>query len=73
MRTIFVAILIAIGLGLIGISQIIAAPAEGTAIAKAANNVLLNDAGYVRRHGRTCYHKCYRDFLIGPRVCRTYC
>ena len=34
---------------------------------------LLTDVGYVRRHGRTCYHKCYREYVIGPRVCRTFC
>jgi len=75
MRTIFVAMLIALGLGLIGSSQITAAPADGAAIAKAANGgLLLNDVGYyVRRYGRTCYHKCYREYLIGPRVCRTFC
>jgi hypothetical protein len=28
---------------------------------------------YVRHHGRSCYRKCYREFVIGRRVCRTYC
>lgn len=74
MRNIFIATLVALGLGLIGASQMAAAPADGAAIAKAANaGTLATDVGYVRRYGRTCYHKCYREFLIGRQVCRTYC
>jgi len=34
---------------------------------------MLSDVRYVRRHGMTCYRKCYRELLIGPRVCRTFC
>jgi len=73
MRTIFLAMLVTLGLGLIGTSQMAAAPADGAAIAKASSATLLTDIGYVRRHGRTCYHKCYREYVIGPRVCRTFC
>jgi len=74
MRTIFAAVLILLGLGLIGSPQIAAAPADGAAIANlATGGTLLNEIRYVRRYGRTCYRKCYREFVIGPRVCRTFC
>jgi hypothetical protein len=74
MRTIFVAVLVLLGLGLIGPSQMAAAPADGAAIARlSTGDTLLNEIRYVRRYGRSCYRKCYREFVIGPRVCRTFC
>jgi len=51
-----------------------AAPANGLVIGEAANLVSsLSDARYYRARGRTCYVKCFREFVIGPRVCRRYC
>jgi hypothetical protein len=74
MRTIFLAVLVLLGLGLIGPSQMAAAPADGAAIARIATaDTLLTEIGYVRRYGRTCYRKCYREYVIGRRVCRTFC
>jgi hypothetical protein len=74
MRTIFAAALILLGLGLIGSPQIVAAPADGAAIAQlATGDTLLSEIRYVRRYGRSCYRKCYREYIFGPRVCRTFC
>ncbi len=49
-----------------------AAPAAGGAIAQTAQDTA-ESARYIRRKGRSCYRKCYREFVIGRRVCRTYC
>jgi hypothetical protein len=73
MRTILFATLIAMGVGLTGASS--AAPVNGADIAEAASvATLLSEVGYVRRHGRVCYHKCYYELVVvGRRVCRTFC
>jgi hypothetical protein len=74
MRKILVAGIVAAALGLMGIANGSAAPASGGSLARAAEGgTLLSQIRYYRYHGRTCYTKCYRDFVIGPRVCRTYC
>ena len=74
MRTILIAMLVAAGLGWVGTSELSAAPANGLVIGEAANLVSsLSDARYYRARGRTCYVKCFREFVIGPRVCRRYC
>jgi hypothetical protein len=72
MRTILVAMLVAAGIGWVGTSTLSAAPASGAVIGQSAAS-LLSEARYYRSRGRTCYVKCYRDFVIGPRVCRRYC
>jgi hypothetical protein len=54
------------------VSDGVAAPARGVMTA-ATDAATVTEARYVRRHGRTCYRKCYREFVIGRRVCRTYC
>ena len=72
MRTILIATLMALALGLVATADSPAAPASGGVIAAAADPVLA-PAQYVRRHGRACYRKCYFDFVIGRRVCRTFC
>jgi hypothetical protein len=74
MRTVFLATLVAMGIGLIGTASSPAAPANGAGIGETANAAsLLSDVRYVRRHRRLCYSKCYREFVFGPRVCRTFC
>jgi len=74
MRTVFFAMLFAVGTGLVAASASSAAPANGVVIGQAAVAAsLLSEVGYVRRRGRTCYSKCYYEFIIGRRVCRTYC
>jgi hypothetical protein len=74
MRRIVVAAVAVAGLGLMGIANGSAAPASGGSLARAANGgSLLSQIRYYRHHGHVCYTKCYRDFVIGPRVCRTYC
>ena len=72
MRTTMVAMLVAAGIGWAGTSSLPAAPAEGAAIGQGAAS-LLTPARYYRVHGRTCYTKCFRNFVIGRRVCRRYC
>jgi hypothetical protein len=66
------AMLLALGVGLATTSDSPAAPAGGT-IAGVSADQMVSEARYVRRYGRTCYRKCYREFVIGRRVCRTYC
>jgi len=74
MRKIAVAMIVAAGLGVTGMATGSAAPANGTALAPArASGSLLQQIRYYRYRGHACYTKCYRDFVIGPRVCRTYC
>lgn len=74
MRTLLIATLVAAGLGWIGTSALSAAPVSGAAIDQAATAASpLKAARYQRYRGRVCYTKCYREFVIGPRVCRRYC
>jgi hypothetical protein len=74
MRTILFALLIAIGLGLTGTSSPSAGPVNGVAIGEAASTAaVLSDVRYFRYRGRICYSKCYREFIFGRHVCRTYC
>jgi len=74
MRKLLIAILVTAGLGWIGTSGLSAAPATGAVIDQAATAASpLTGARYVRHRGRVCYTKCYREFVIGPRVCRRYC
>jgi hypothetical protein len=49
-----------------------AAPAGGL-VTMEEGSAAATPIRYVRRHGRSCYRKCYREFVIGRRVCRTYC
>jgi hypothetical protein len=72
MRTILIASVLALGFGLIATQASIAAPAGGV-LAQIAGESMVQQARYVRHHGRICYRKCYREFLVGPRVCRMFC
>ena len=71
-RLIAAATLLALGLGFAATSDSLAAPAHGAVIGAAAVSEV-SPARYVRRYGRACYRKCYREFVIGRRVCRTFC
>jgi hypothetical protein len=74
MRTILAAMLVVAGVTLLGASSGSAAPANGAALGNAASETsLLSQIRYFRWHGQLCYHKCFREFLVGPRVCRNYC
>jgi len=87
MRKIVVAMLAVAGIGMIGMANGSAAPAVGASPVRAQDHVndrvkddrvgdsgaLLQQIRYYRYRGHACYTKCYRDFVIGPRVCRTYC
>jgi hypothetical protein len=74
MRTILTAMLVAIGIGLLGASGGSAAPADGASLDRAVSAAsLVSDIRYYRHYGRLCYSKCYREFVIGPRVCRRFC
>ena len=74
MRTILTAMLATAAVGWVGTSTLSAAPANGMVIGQTATAAsLLSETRYYRARGRTCYVKCYRDFVIGPRVCRRYC
>ena len=74
MRMILIALLIAIGIGLTGTSSPSAAPANGAVIGEAAGTAaVLLDVRYFRHRSRVCYTKCYREFIFGRYVCRTYC
>lgn len=70
MRTIFAALSLAAGMGLILCQRALAFPAGGGAIQQSASAVSpVAHAFYVRRtrHGLV---KCYREFVIGRYVCR---
>lgn len=74
MRTLCIAILVTAGFGWIGTSALSAAPASGAVIDHTATAASpFTAARYVRYRGRVCYTKCYREFVIGPRVCRRFC
>jgi hypothetical protein len=72
MRAILTAALIAVGLGLTVQSDGQAAPAAGIGVQQALG-APWSEARYFRYRGRVCYRKCYREFVIGRYVCRTYC
>ena len=69
-----IAAAVVVGLGITsgGLSAATGAPVRGV-IAGAADLPNAIEARYFRRHGRTCYRKCYREFVVGRRVCRTHC
>jgi hypothetical protein len=75
MRATLIAMLVVVSAGLVGTSASSAAPANGAAIREAASvGAIASDVRYrKRKYGRACYTKCYYEFIIGPRVCRTFC
>ena len=72
MRTILMAMLIAAVIGWVGATSGSAAPMTAATFNNAAGSLAL-PAHYYRHHGRLCYAKCYREFIIGRRVCRRFC
>lgn len=73
MRNMLIVSMAALGFGLAAAPAVMAAPAAGGVMTQLATGTPLHEVRYVRHHGRICYHKCYREFVIGPRVCRTFC
>jgi hypothetical protein len=72
--TVVVTVLVVAGAALAGAPGTAAEPANGTALVRsAAASTPLSQISYVRRHGWVCYRKCYREYFIGHRVCRTFC
>jgi hypothetical protein len=60
-------------LGLVGLPDAGAAPADATAVQEAAAAVSpLQQAQYVERRARHGVVKCYRDLVIGPYRCHYY-
>lgn len=73
MRTIVAAVFIVAG-AIIGACGASAAPASGAPLDRAGSAAsLFSEIRYYRSHGRLCYAKCYREFVIGRRVCRKFC
>ena len=72
MRAKVIATAMLLALGFVTTSDSPAAPMQGVMTAAAADSIL-STARYFRRHGCLCYRKCYREFVIGRRVCRTFC
>src|SRR5262245_29136495 len=64
MRAIFIAALVSLGLGLVGVSSSVAAPAQGAAIATAAEFGRMVDQAHWRpyryRHGWWRHHRHHR-------------
>ncbi len=76
MKTILVAMLVAAGIGIVGLSGASAAPANGTAINRAANSVQLTEPAHCRpgwfHHQGGTWDGCYRERSPFPyigRVC----
>lgn len=74
MRGIVATMLVMAGIGLLVTSSARAEPINGATIDRAATAAsMLSQIRYYRWHGRVCYSKCYREFVIGRRVCRRFC
>ncbi len=72
MRIIVSAILITAAIAIGGNASMASGVADGAAL-QAGAGTLLSPVAYHRWHGRVCYTKCYREFVIGRRVCRRFC
>jgi len=73
MRAIVGAFFFAAGM-VIGACGASSAPASGAGLERAGSAAtLFSDVRYYRSHGHLCYTKCYREFVIGRRVCRKFC
>ena len=73
MRTALAALIVAAGIGLVGTGSEAAIPAGGTAMKQAAVDVAaLQEVQFSMRRTRRGVRKCYREFVIGRYVCRTY-
>jgi hypothetical protein len=59
------------GIGFAGLSH--AAPADGGVLRTLADTTsTVEDAQYTQRRTRRGIRKCYREFVVGRWVCRTY-
>jgi hypothetical protein len=67
-------VLMAAGVAVGSMAVAAAAPSNGVMLGRAAEaDSLVSRIAYHRWHGRLCYTKCYREFVIGRRVCRRFC
>ena len=73
MRTALTVLIFAAGIGLSSAGSAGAVPAGGAAIKDAAMAAsAVQQAQFSIRRTRHGYRKCYREFVIGRYVCRTY-
>jgi hypothetical protein len=73
MRTMLAALSLAAGLGVIACQSALALPVDAGAVQQAAMAATsLQQAQYAERRRRGTITKCYREFVVGNYVCRTY-
>ena len=74
MRTMFVALSLAAGIGLVCWQSASAAPVNPAAVQQAATAAAatgqVQNAGYRHRHGG--YVKCYHELVVGPYRCHRF-
>ena len=73
MRTTLALLGLAAGLGVVAGQSAVALPIDAGAVQQAATAVTsLQQAQYAERRRRGSITKCYREFVVGNYVCRTY-
>jgi len=73
MRTMLAALGLAADLGVIACQSALALPVDAGAAQQAASaGTSLQQAQYAERRRRGTISKCYREFVVGNYVCRTY-
>jgi hypothetical protein len=73
MRTTLAALAFAAGLGVFACQSAAALPVAAGAIEQAAAAATtVQQAQYAERRGKGTITKCYREFVVGNYVCRTY-
>jgi hypothetical protein len=72
MRTTLAALGFAAGLGVVVCQSAVALPVDAGAIQQAAAATTVQQAQYAERRRRGTITKCYREFVVGNYVCRTY-
>jgi hypothetical protein len=73
MRTTLLALSFAAGIGFVCCQSAGAVPAGGAAIqAAATTGSTIEQVQYRQHRGRHGITKCYREFIFGRYVCRTY-
>jgi hypothetical protein len=72
MRTTLAALDFAAGLGVVVCQSAVALPIDAGAIQQAAAAATVQQAQYAERRRRGTITKCYREFVVGNFVCRTY-
>ncbi|HEX4407509.1 MAG TPA: hypothetical protein VH206_01935 [Xanthobacteraceae bacterium] len=73
MRTTLAALALASGIGLVAAGSAMALPISASAIGQSATTTSdVTQAQYSERRTRHGIRKCYREFVVGRYVCRTY-